>query len=364
MNCNIVDVGRRRDGGTRYWCLEHHANATAKYGKPAKNCVAADDLPISPADTLDLDFKRYPGGVGLWGSVPAVYDTSKQPTDRGIHVHARLTANGTKVIDHTYRKLRIPLTTDLLSDGWAEVDEIDAINYMVSSVFGMEMISVSCGHCRFPHLDRDWFSVHPHRRHQCHGCGKQFSDVVVGIGNPIVTIRQLLGTGQAGQVPAPRTKSIRQCDYPGGIQIWGSNPAIVWTSGSAEETGVHLHGFVSGEEDMPPLDDTFTQVTIDGIKLDAVQVRIYMAQSAMPHLEGRVVNLVCPKCKHDHFDEGVLAFTPHIEHECGHCGAVFRAKTQTKKTIGNPFVAVRHELAANAVNTLRNDRLGLRVEAI
>ena len=364
MNCNIVEVGRRRDGGTRYWCLGHHANATAKYGKPAESCVAANDLPIGPEDTLNLDFKLYPGGVGLWGSVPAVYDTSNQPMDRGIHVHARSATGGMKDIDHTYRKLRIPIAADLLSDGWLDVDEIDAINYMVTSVFGLEMIAVSCTHCGFPHLDRDWFSVHAHRRHQCHGCGKQFSDSIIGIGNPIVSIRHLLGARKAREVPAPRKASIRQQDYPGGIQIWGSNPAIVWTSDSAEETGIHLHGFALNDGDVPTLDDTFEEVVVDGVKLNAVEVRTYMAQSAMPHLEGRVVELSCPRCRLDHFDHGDLAFTPHVEHDCGQCGEVFRAKTQTKKTIGNPFVGVRRALSAKAVNTLRNDRMGLRVESI
>lgn len=89
MRCKIISVGKRRDGGTRYWCLKHHANATAKYGVAADKCVAADDRPITPDETLHLDFSDYPGGIALWGSVPAVYDTTIQPVDRGIHVHAR-----------------------------------------------------------------------------------------------------------------------------------------------------------------------------------------------------------------------------------------------------------------------------------
>jgi len=28
--CEVVAVGKRRDGGTRYWCLRHKADATAK----------------------------------------------------------------------------------------------------------------------------------------------------------------------------------------------------------------------------------------------------------------------------------------------------------------------------------------------
>lgn len=365
MSCNIVPVGRRRDGGTRYWCLAHHANATAKYGKPADKCVAADDAPIAAQDMLDLNFKAYPGGVALWGSVPAVYDTTSKPMDRGIHVHARIVKDGEKVIDRTYRRVRIPLTKDLLSDGWVEVDEIDAINYMVSGVFGFETIAVSCTHCGFPHLDRDWFAVHAHRRHQCHGCGKQFSDGVVGVGNPLAIVRQMLRASKTKLSPGKKKAKFKQSEFPGGVQIWGSNPAILWTSGRTEEDGIHVHGFKTVDEEMPSgLDDTFSEVVIDGINVNAVHVRTYMAQSAMPHLEGRVVELVCPDCGISHFDEGEHAFTPHIEHSCHACGCKFLASGQIKKTIGNPFAGARQDLAQFASNPLRNDKLGLRPETI
>ena len=43
--CHIVSVGKRRDGGTRYWCLQHKADATAKYGKRARTCRAAHVRP-------------------------------------------------------------------------------------------------------------------------------------------------------------------------------------------------------------------------------------------------------------------------------------------------------------------------------
>ena len=364
MSCNIVEVGKRRDGGTRYWCLAHRANATAKYGVAAEFCVAAQDEPIPEHATLNLEPEAHRGGIALWGSVPAVYDTTLRPVDRGIHVHAREIVGGEKVIDQTYRKLRIPVAHDLLSEGWSEVDEIDAINYMVSGVFGFETISVACSRCGFAHLDRDWFAVHLHRRHQCHGCGLQFSDSVRGVGNPLSDLRAKLERTPRSSAPAPREADIRQADYPGGLQIWGSNPAIVWTSSKAEETGIHLHGFVGHTEEMPELDDTFARVSIDGIALDAEQVRHYMAQSAMPHLEGRVQPLVCGACGADHFDTGELAYTPHIEHECRACGVTFTARTQIKKTIGNPFAGVRRALAERSTNSLRNDSLGLRPETI
>ena len=45
-SCNIVAVGKRRDGGTRYWCLAHRSDATAKYGRRAATCRGALIPPI------------------------------------------------------------------------------------------------------------------------------------------------------------------------------------------------------------------------------------------------------------------------------------------------------------------------------
>ena len=87
--CDVVAIEKRRDGGTRYWCRAHRADATAKGGTPAPKCRAADTVPIRPDEILTLDLNKYLGGVALWGAVPAVYDTTRLPMDRGIHVHAR-----------------------------------------------------------------------------------------------------------------------------------------------------------------------------------------------------------------------------------------------------------------------------------
>ena len=189
--CNITPVGKRRDGGTRYWCLAHKADATAKYGRRAKVCRAAHLPPILPEEILELDLDQYPGGVALWGAVPPIYDTTRLPLDFGIHVHARKDADGDKVIDRTYRGVRL-IGRQLPSNGLL-ISEIDAVYYMVSSVFGFDTRNVRCTFCGYPHLDKDWFSIHPHRRHLCAGCGKNFRDTVLGIGNPIRATQEILG---------------------------------------------------------------------------------------------------------------------------------------------------------------------------
>src|SRR3989442_3938475 len=87
--CDVVAIEKRRDGGTRYGCRAHRADATAKGGTPAKKCRLADKVPLRVEEIQTLDIDRYRGGVALWGAVPAVYDTTRRPMDSGIHIHAR-----------------------------------------------------------------------------------------------------------------------------------------------------------------------------------------------------------------------------------------------------------------------------------
>jgi hypothetical protein len=343
--CDITPVGKRRDGGTRYWCLVHKADATAKYGRPAQVCRAAHLSPILPQEILDLDLDQYPGGVALWGAVPPIYDTTRLPLDFGIHVHARKATEAEKSIDNTYRGVR--LKADRLPPDGLLVSELDAVYYMVSSVFGFDTRYVRCTYCEYPHLDKDWFSIHPHRRHLCAGCGKNFRDSVIGIGNPIRATQELVGLLPRKPVEAAQKLSLRQCDYPGGIQIWGSNPAIIWSSEKYEEEGIHVHAYKLAS-DLPDIDDTFSAVEIDGLRLDPLMVRTLMAQNSLPHLAGRVVPLKCDLCGEMEFSAGEQAFTPTVGCTCSKCGGQLSRPTRLRKTISNPLIATLERLAPNA----------------
>jgi transposase-like protein len=359
--CQVVAVGKRRDGGTRYWCLLHKADATAKYGKPAKSCRAAHIPPIQPDDVLSLDVDKYAGGIALWGAVPAVYDTTRLPMDRGIHVHARLTTASEKEMDCTLRAVNI-LGKSLPTDGIL-VSELDAIYYMVSSVFGYEMKYVACSYCRYPHLDRDWFSVHPHRRHLCSGCGKHFTDTSVAVGNPIVGVRTACGLKTHKSQLSNKTLDIKQADFPGGIQVWGSNPAFLWTSDRVEEEGIHIHAFRETSAH-PDTDETFGQVVIDGIQLDPLMVRVLMAQSALPSLRDRVQPITCPRCSTPHFSLGDSAFTPVASRTCTNCSREFASTGRLRKTIGNPLPKILAQLAGNAPRSPQRNDLGLLPETL
>ena len=359
-DCCVTPVGKRRDGGTRYWCLTHKADATAKYGRPSYRCRAAYIAPISPGETMILNMDEYQGGVALWGAVPSVYDTTRLPLERGIHVHTRKEGAGLKDIDRTVRAVR--LTGGSIPENGVLFSEVDAIYYMVCTIFGFEMRHVVCPCCDYPHLDKDWFSVHMHQRHLCARCGKYFRDSVPGIGNPIWQIQLDYDLKPGNPKKSAKSLDIRQQDFPGGVQMWGSNPAFVWSSNSAEEGGIHVHVFeVDGETRL--FDDTYSEVTIDGVKLDPVMVRTLMAQRALPHIENRIVSLTCNRCLSSEFCVGEAAFTPKVGGTCSKCGGKQQRVGRLRKVVSNPLVKVLENLGRIAPRTPQKHSSGLLLEA-
>lgn len=229
--------------------------------------------------------------------------------------------------------------------GGVVVDQIDALYYLVSTVFGCATRFVACPFCSWPHLDMDYFSVHPHRRHLCAGCGRHFSDRVRGIGNPIAAVREACGAEAHDIVPAPQNLSVYQADFPGGIQIWGSNPAFLWTQSKDEQAGIHVHAFESESDAEPTIDETFHEVTIDGVRLDPDMVRVLMAQNVLPLLRGRVRSATCPNCLHAQFDAGTAAYTPSRDHACSECGSAIAVTGRLRNTVVNPLPAILADLS-------------------
>lgn len=355
--CQIVAVGKRRDGGTRYWCLKHRADATAKYGKRGMECLRAHIAEPTSSERVTIDTAMYPGGIALWGAVPPVYDTTTRAMDRGIHVHARKKPTEEKVIDATYRHV------DLVhEDNCYPIGELDAIYFMVSTVFGFQVKSLLCDKCGYSHLDKDWFSVHPHQVHLCAGCGRKFRDGERGVGNPVGVVRDVTGLAPPSCIPAERNIEINQKDFLGGLQIWTSNPAILWSSDRAPESGIHIHAFKSETDATPVIDDTFSSVVIDGYKLNEDHFRTYMAQSVMPHINGRVKYLRC-QCGTEVFCQGEDAFTPVVDRHCERCGHVVRPASRLQRVIANPILRTLDLLSQTAVRPVRQHDMQLLPEA-
>jgi Zn-finger nucleic acid-binding protein len=337
--CRVEQVGRARNGRPRWWCAVHGGNATGPGGARQETCDSTS-LDISLSNCLHLDPSEYPGGIAVWAALRPVFDTSGRPQDAGIHVHARQEVGISKQIDGTYPAVAVRCRPDLFGNQSQLLTRDAAINYHFSRLLGHRVKHLSCPRCQAVHLDAGWFAIRPHRQHLCQGCGRLFRDQDPAVSNPIAFVREALGDLNADRRPvrASGMLDIRQSDYPGGIQIWASNPAIIWTAPKPEEEGIHVHLF-SDHFGRPLVDETFDRVRIDGIELDDAMVHCLMAQQALPYLTDRVENLTCPCCGGAHFDRGELAFGPHWEHTCEHCGAAFRARGPRRLSVGNPLVS-------------------------
>lgn len=346
--CDIRDVGKARRGTTRFWCKSHGANATGRYGMRLAQCERAH-LDVDPGRIIGLDLSSYPGGIALWASVDPVIDTTGFPPERGVHIHARLEPGGKKVIDETVPAVSVAYKRDLIENGRALITHETAVSYYLSRFLGREVTCLFCTYCGAPHLDAEYFAIKPHRKHLCHTCGHFFHVDSRTISNPLVLARHELGMAnlQGAPIPATHALDLVQADHPGGIQVWASNPAILWTAARPEEEGIHVHAY--GPDGTRTIDDTFARVTIDGVELPPQEVAYLMAQQTLSFLHGKIAALKCPSCGEETLETGNDAFWPHADHQCAGCGEVFQASGRRRLVVSNPLVRKIRELATQQI---------------
>ncbi|MGZ8792318.1 MAG: hypothetical protein ACXW4P_29305 [Thermoanaerobaculia bacterium] len=142
-------------------------------------------------------------------------------------------------------------------------------------------------------------------------------------------------------------------EYGGGFQVWGTHPAILWTAPVPEESGIHVHGFEAGS-DMPTIDETYDEVEIEGITLDPQQIRVLMAQMAIPELAERLTTARCPRCDTPQFDLGLDAINARRERNCGACGRAFEASGRRRIVISNPMVSAAMSINAQKITSRRS----------
>ncbi len=297
-----------------------------------------------PLPTLDLDPRQYPGGVGVWGSLPAIYDTTTLPPEHGVHVHARKVPGRLKDIDQSFGVVNIRLHS-----GQVEIREAEAQAYVAAAVLRLPLASINCPYCSAPHLDEHRFAVHPHQSHLCHVCKRQFLDRDRSVGNPIMVAKGELDDALVSRPTVPGGGPLRidqSRDYcSGGLLIWGSNPAILWTAQRDEEEGIHVHAHMPGEESLT-IDNTYASVEIDGVVLNASMVRLLMVQRSLAQIRASVTHVRCSRCGASHFDEEApYAVEPHQNHPCTQCQHV---EFTSGPVISNPLVQVLTDLYLGA----------------
>lgn len=352
IKCDIRAETKLRNGYPNWWCYTHFSPARGIGGVKLEQCEKSLLPEITEDEKIYIDLNDYPGGVGIWGALEAVLDTKRNPTEeRGVHVHLRLKEGEEKLVDKSFKEVYVKVMSQNLHEReqWIKIDDYVACSYTASVVFDRKLKVIACKHCGKHHVDADWFSVHYHKKHFCTYCGRDFIDTEPSISNPVFYIQQQFREILANRkiVEVDRRLVINQKDYPGGIQIWASNPAIIWTAKRAEEAGIHVHLF-KDKHSAPSIDDTYGYVEIDGVVLDPQMLRYYMVQKAFPYLVKYIDSLTCPSCQKEHFDVGDKALNPHKVHQCEHCNHKFEDKSRYKSgVVSNPVVSHLRKIESN-----------------
>ncbi len=353
--CVIRDL-QRPNGGTAFWCDPHGASATDSAGQRLVQChharklAGADEGPI-----LTFRAAEYPAGIEARCLVQAVFDTT--PTDQsilhGIHVHCRKQPGDFLDVHDTFDGLRVELDAGPATR-FINADEDAAVQYLVSVNFGLHPKYLECPNCLTPVVDGGMNAVTPRAERTCEACGTNFTDSEKAIANPFAGLRTaIMGPAERPVIPPAKALDVSQDKWSLGIQFWGPEEALIYTSPEVETGGLHTHLYDREFNPMDPdVEDNFTSATVDGVTLDNQMMRLFMAQRAVPELRKALRAIDCPECGDRLFDQGPDARTPRLEHRCAGCGHRFTPKGETEPTISNPFLADLDRLEAGAIRPL------------
>jgi len=303
-----------------------------------------DEVLLKPdkLKVLNLEPEKYPGGIAIWGALPAVFNSSACPDDEdGVHVHARMEVGGPKQIDETFDIVRININSENGTTQTFDVNGSATANYNISTILKKKLKYLICPTCKNVHSDIGVNAVSYHLLHTCEHCGQCFLDTEPSISNSVMLLKEICGDVLQDRVildPVDRKINVKKNTFKGGMQMWGSNPAVLWTSPKFEEGGIHFHGFQTNNK-MPTVDETYGSLTIDNILLDPEMVRHLMVQNALLYLKTYLTSLTCPNCNGHHFDTFDNAVNPHLLHICEHCNSEFDSPNGLP-CVSNPLIKI------------------------
>lgn len=273
LPCQLIEAGKFRNGKPRWWCCTHQIHYGIKEDLEKGQCRNAELELRYAYNPWKLDVAEYPGGVGVWAALPPFISTCKRLPKRnnqahpilGIHVHCRKEPEGKKCIDATFPTVVLP-TPDPLKTYYEAiyVSQPAALAYLVSQEMGLRTETLKCKYCNTPHCDLGFFAQSPHKKHLCGNCGQIFQATKhLSISNPLVEVARGWEDKPRELVEAKGHLDIISSDYPGGIEIWTTTPAILWRMDRPEVVnGIHVHCYL--DRHRKAIDETFATITLDG----------------------------------------------------------------------------------------------------
>ena len=320
--CQIETEVRKRNGKQLWWCRTHGQEASAPDGAPLKECPAAwfDAVP----DDMQIEIDLSAGQFALWGVVPPAISVGEVPLEPGkVHVHYRAKADAEKELDRSFEIVRIRL-----GDATAVIEGMAAQAYALSDLSGMQVLPLKCSHCGETHIDELMFATHPHKKHQCNGCGRNFWHSHPSISNPLGGVRTRLGMAEPSTPRrVDRHLDISSHEYAG-IALWPSNRAIITTMSRPEDEGIHVHAW--SESGCMEIDDTFSPVFLDGEEVNEELLRVLAVQRAIAtHDDVPIIALACDGCGQSLISPTKGWVQPTTRHKCDSCGTENRTRRRS-----------------------------------
>lgn len=277
LPCHIIPCGRFRNGALRWYCKTHQihwgTNADIAALPESGEVLCSNHLTEMSyvVDPLEVSFNEY-DEIGIWCSLPPAL--SSRPIERRapkIHVHKRFSGAEKKVLDRDFDAIVCSYNQDAGLFVSTEITMIQitppaAFEFVRSIEEQYETACVTCKKCGYPHLDLGSFARTPHSKHFCGNCGNDSiwsSEKIVS--TPLKPLHDQFSNSNT-YVPPDRRLNLDE--YPEHhFDMWSSTPAILWTANRPQELGIHLHIY-DGETTRRVVDDTFAEVTLNGLSLD------------------------------------------------------------------------------------------------
>ena len=285
---------------------------------------------------LTLNLEDYIGGVAIWPAYPAIFSTVKFEDDPnlkpGIHVHARHSKGGRKVIDDTFDLVKIE---SIEQDKSISLDYSSAKTFLIANLLGKKISSIKCDSCKST-IENNISQVVGENEGECIQCGYSFN-----ISNDIYStelkevFKSLTSLNDYPDLKMKtRTLNLNLDKYPGGISLMTCCRAIIWTGEAIEEDGIHGHGY---DNERIRFDSTVGKVVINGLEILSEHMKMLSVQR---FLELRVETTYCDVCGNPHFDKNENALKPSSKKQCTLC----RSSTTTHLVISNPMIDILSKL--------------------
>lgn len=315
--CKISYEVLKRNGKPNWWCRTHGMEASAPDGSALASCPGEwfAAVPVERQLVLDAD----DGQFSVWGALPPAITIGDFAAEEGnVHVHHRPAAGLAKDIDQSYDIVRIHRGKNELV-----VESMAAVAYSISELSDRQVKPLQCPKCGGWHIDERKFATHPHTKHLCNSCGRNFRDSTPSVSNPLATAYETLELARPGAPVRPtRPLHIDRSQYLA-IAIWPSNSAIVSNAGTPEDEGVHVHAWTFDGDQV--IDETYWPVHLDGEPLDLDQLRALAVQRSLAH-ETPILSLPCTACGTSLTSPTEGWIEPTTTHTCSACGSTTKTR--------------------------------------